>query len=271
MKLTTLLVALLLSLTACSEQGDEPAGEAAPPPSDSPMKSATQTPSETPSESTSPTETPSSSGISVLEDGPVTPGRYRFQVFSTCDKHAGCPTEKEPPLPLVEVTVPDGWDAATDVLSIFPAVGRDTTSRNGPALAMGWTNFWLGLNSQPCSQREHQKPDIAVGPTVQDFVDAVSAHPLLKVSKPKPVKLGRYSGQFISLFGPKDISGCTEWRPWDPAPYLQGPENRWDLWVMDVKGVRTVVMTEYFPETPADIKAELHEMAESVRFTPGTA
>ena len=40
---------------------------------------------------------------------------------------------------------------------------------------------------------------------------------------------------------------------------------------MNVKGVRTVIMAEYFPETPQDIKAELRAMAESVRFTPGKA
>jgi hypothetical protein len=133
---------------------------------------------------------------------------------------------------------------------------------------MGWSNFWAGLNSQPCSKVSHQKPDIEVGPSVEDFVDALEEHPLLDVTEPKPVRLGRYGGQFLSLFGPRDISGCEEWRPWDPSPYLQGPENRWDLWVMDVAGVRVVIMAEYFPETPHHIKAELHAMAESIRFTP---
>ena len=256
MKMRTLLVALLLSVSACSGQGDEVGGEAARPTT------------ETPTESRTPTTTSGPAGASPLEDGPVTPGRHRFVVSSTCDGRMGCPTEKEPALPAIEVTVPDGWDAATDVLTIFPAVGRDTTSRNSPALVMGWTNFWLGLNSQPCSERSHQKPDIAVGPTVDDFIDAVAAHPLLEGTDPKSVKLGKYGGQFFSLFGPKDITECKEWRPWDPAPYLQGPENRWDIWVMDVQGVRVVIVAEYFPETPQDIKAELRAMAASVRFTP---
>jgi hypothetical protein len=83
------------------------------------------------------------------------------------------------------------------------------------------------------------------------------------------VTLGRFHGQFFSLLGPKDISGCEEWRPWDPAPYVQGPENRWDLWVMNVDGVRVVIVAQYFPETPMAIKSELRAMAESVRFTPG--
>lgn len=129
----------------------------------------------------------------------------------------------------------------------------------------------LGLNSQPCSRVSRQKPDITVGPTVDDFVDAVVAHPLLNVTEPKPVTLGKYGGRFFSLIGPKDISDCEEWGPWDPAPYLQGEESRWDLWVMNVNGVRVVIMAEYFPETPKDIKAELRAMAESIRFTPGKA
>jgi hypothetical protein len=38
---------------------------------------------------------------------------------------------------------------------------------------------------------------------------------------------------------------------------------------MHVNGVRVVIMAEYFPETPKNIKAELRAMAESIRFTPG--
>jgi hypothetical protein len=181
----------------------------------------------------------------------------------------GCPTDKEPALPAVDITVPEGWDAAREVLSLFPTEGRDTTSRNAPALVLGWTNFWVGLNSQPCSRVSHQKPDITVGPTVGDFVDAVVAHPRLNVTEPEPVELGKYHGQFFSLIGPKNISDCEEWRPWDPGPYLQGAENRWDLWIMNVNGVRVVIMAEYFPETPKDIRAELRAMAESIRFRAG--
>jgi hypothetical protein len=173
-----------------------------------------------------------------------------------------------PALPSLTLMVPAGWDAATDVLALFPAEGRDTVSPNDPALLLGWTNSWVGLNSHPCSRVEHQRPDIAVGPTVADFVDAVQAHPLLDVTTPRPVSLGEYTGQFFSLDGPEDISGCKEWRPWDPSPFLQGPRNHWDLWVMDVAGVRVVITAQYFPETPSPLKAELRAMAESVRFTP---
>lgn len=260
MRIKCILVALLFALTACAGQGDAVTKGGGTPP-------LTKTPTET----TTPSTAPDGSEVSPLPDGPVTPGRYRFVVTSTCDADMGCPTDKEPALPAIDITVPEGWEAATEFLSLFPVDGRDTTSRNHPAIALGWTNFWLGLNSQPCTPVSHRTPDIKVGPTVDDFVDAVGAHPLLNVTEPKPVKLGKYRGQFFSLIGPKDISDCEEWRPWDPAPYLQGEENRWDLWVMNVHGVRVVIMVEYFPETPKGIKAELRAMAESIRFTPGKA
>jgi hypothetical protein len=265
-RMLVVLSSVVLIMTACDETGDGTHGSAGPNTSDTTTTSATAS-----GASTSPTP----AGPVALPDGPVTPGRYRFAVPDTCDPtmneyavRSGCPTDKLPALPALDITVPEGWDAAPEVLSLFPTAGRDTTSPNSPALALGWTSHWVGLNSQPCSRVSHHKPDIAVGPTVDDFVDAVVAHPLLDITEPEPVKLGRYRGQFFSLLGPKDISDCEEWRPWDPAPYLQGPENRWDLWVMNVDGVRVVIMAEYFPETPDDIKTELRAMAESVRFKP---
>ena len=37
---------------------------------------------------------------------------------------------------------------------------------------------------------------------------------------------------------------------------------------MNVDGKRLVIVAQYFPETPQDIKTELHAMAESIRFVP---
>jgi hypothetical protein len=109
---------------------------------------------------------------------------------------------------------------------------------------------------------------LPVGPTVNAFVDAVSAHPKLHVTEPTRVRLGGYPGRFFTLIGPRDISGCAEWRPWDPSPYLQGPRNRWDLWVMDVDGVRVLIMAGYYPGTSTAIRTELHDMVDSIRFLP---
>jgi hypothetical protein len=221
-----------------------------------------------PSASPRATQSGPRSSLPALPDGPIEPGRYTYVVDNGCDDPA-CPVEGRPPSPLeMEVTVPAGYMT----LHGFPVIAVDTPSgTNGPdggALVLGWTSFWIGLNSDPCLPVGHVVTDIEVGPTVDDFVEAVLAHPELDVTEPADVELGGYQGKFFSLTGPSDISGCDNWRPWDPGFYVQGPDNHWDVWVIDAGGFRVLIVNEYFPETPDDIKSELREMAESIRFIP---
>jgi hypothetical protein len=200
--------------------------------------------------------------------GRIEPGRYTYVVDNGCDDPA-CPVEGRPSSPLgLEVTVPAGYET----LGGFPVIAVDTPNgTNGPdggALVLGWTSFWVGLNSDPCLEVGHEVPDVTVGPTVDDFVDAVMAQPALDVTEPTGVELGGYQGQFFSLTGPSDISGCDNWRPWDPGFFVQGVDNHWDVWVIDADGFRVMIVNEFFPGTPDDIKSELREMAESIRFVP---
>jgi len=37
-----------------------------------------------------------------------------------------------------------------------------------------------------------------------------------------------------------------------------------DIWVVDVDGLRVFIVAQQFPVTPADIKAELRQMVESI-------
>lgn len=206
----------------------------------------------------------------TLQSGAVTPGRYQFALQNACPHGKGCPVDQQPVLPSLQITVPEGWDADLDFQTLWPMPGRDNASRNDPGLAMGWTTSWVRLFSNPCHAADPPAAEIAVGPTVEDFVNAVTAHRSLDVTAPTPVTLGRHTGRFLTLHGPASTSGCGEWRPWDPAPYLQGASQTWDMWVMNVDGVRVVIMAEYFPETPTQIKTELREMAKSIRFVPRT-
>lgn len=216
------------------------------------------------------TEPPSAAAVPSLENGPITPGTYLFEHRVACnDPPRDCPVGATPPPALgVQLTVPSGWVAATDAYLISAADGREPGAPSNSALVMGWTGFYVGLNSEPCSQISHQPTDIDVGPSVDDFVEAVVAHPKLEITEPMDVSLGGYQGRFFALTGPANISGCEEWRPWDPGFYAQGPNNLWDVWVMDVNGFRILIVTESFPETPADVKAELRSIVESIRFVP---
>ena len=235
----------------------------------SPTARLTPSPAVTDTAFPTPAPTPATTPASVplLEDGPLAPGTYAFVHQNLCDDPpVDCPVDASPPPALgIEVTVPsDRWAGATELLTIWP---RDGGSEAG-ALVMGWTNFWVGLNSEPCSQISHQRTDIEVGPSVDEFVDAVMEHPKLDTTTPSDVTLGGYSGRFFSLTAPADLSGCTEWRPWEPGFFAQGPENIWDVWVVDVNGFRFLVVAQYFAYTSPDIKAELRAMAESIRFVP---
>jgi len=218
-------------------------------------------PPTTATDSTAPT-------LRALADGPVEPGRYRYSIQDPCDPRMGCSPQAANSLPDIAVTVPAGWNATNEFHLIEPATQSGTGAPDGAGLVLGWTTYHVGLYSEPCRPVEDSAPDLPVGPTVDAFVDAVTAHPKLHVTEPTRVRLGGYRGRFFTLMGPGDISGCAEWRPWDPSPYLQGPRNRWDLWAMDVDGVRLLIMAGYYPGTSKAVRTELHDMVDSIQFLP---
>jgi hypothetical protein len=239
---------LLMGLVACGQDDPDPRS-AEPEPSD-----------------------PSPTTVEVMADGPVSPGRYRFTIRNVCEKGdpIGCPdgTVPAPPLDL-EVTVPAGWQHWWEFGLLTPD-GDDspTEGPDGAALVMGWTTFHVGLSSNPCLARSHQAPDVEVGPTVDDFVDAVQAQKALDVTEPEDTMVGGFPARFFSLEAPADLSGCEEWRPWDPGFFAQGPSNHWDVWAVDVDGDRVLIVTQRFPDTPAEVVDELAAMVESLEFLP---
>jgi hypothetical protein len=203
-----------------------------------------------------------------LPDGPVTPGRYVFTLRNVCDDEIACPPGAVPPAPLpIEVTVPEGWKAANEYYLLTPTA-TGTGGPSGAGLVLGWTNFYVRLYSDPCRSAVDEVPDVQVGPTVDDFVDAVQADPALEVTAPTDVELGGYPGRHFVLRGPSDISGCAEWRPWEPGFYVQGIDNEWDVWAVDVDGNRVVVVAQRFPATSAKVRGQLDDMVESITFRP---
>ena len=257
------LFVLALVLAACGDDGT----------------SASDVPS---TETTETTATTSSTVPSVreLEEGPLEPGRYRHVLEVSCDDPPiPCPDGPPPPLG-IELTAPAGWGATPDFHLIHPAIAKGvdisvaTEGPDGAGLVIGWATVWVGLNSDPCTPfgepGGHQTPDIAVGPSVDDFVNAVVAHPTLEVTEPTEVTVGGYDGRFFTLTAPSDLSGCENWRPWDPGIYAQGPGNQWDVWALDIDGLRVVMIGQHFPGTPAEIRAGLREIVDSMTFEPGT-
>ncbi len=270
MRSTLAVTALILGGWGCSAD-DEPGDGVAGTPSTTPSSTQPST------EASSPSAT--AQEVLELEDGPIPPGRYHHVLTFECEKGdtVSCPPNPTPPAPVdVEVTVPEGWEAATDFRLLYPTgrgepadVGGPTNDPDGAGLVIGWTNFHVGLNSDPCARNHdgHLVPDIEVGPTVDDFADAVVDHPTLDVTRPTRTKVGGRPARFFELTGPADISECDDWRPWDPGFYVQGPDNHWDVWAVDVDGTRIVVVAQYFPGTSDEIVTGLHDMVESMTFS----
>jgi hypothetical protein len=127
-----------------------------------------------------------------------------------------------------------------------------------------------GLFSDPCLTEEEAdaEADVPVGPTVDDLVTALVDHPSLDVTSLGDVTLAGYSGKYLDLQVPDDISACAYYRPMDVHIYAQGPGQRWHMWVLDVGGVRVLVETNDYAGTSAQRLAEEQAMIDSLEINP---
>jgi hypothetical protein len=200
--------------------------------------------------SPTPSATPTASGV-ALPDGPLGPGTY---VMVPCSA---------PPCPVsdksihITIDVPSGWDGAAPGAVLIDG----NEAPGGAALGIG---FGGDLPRDPCLTKDL----IATGSTVDGFANAIATHPVLDASDPVDVTLGGYSGKYIDLRLPADLSSCKEFRPWEPGIYAQGPNHQWHLWILDVAGTRVVVASMEYPATSAQRRAELQAMVESIQIEP---
>jgi hypothetical protein len=135
-----------------------------------------------------------------------------------------------------------------------------------------YLGFYRGgaLFSDPCLTEEEAEADadVPVGPTVNDFVTALVEHPSLDVTAPADVTLSGYSGKYLDLLVPDDISECFRYKPMDEHIYAQGAGQRWHMWILDVDGVRVLVETNDYPGTSADWLAEAQAIVDGLVITP---
>jgi hypothetical protein len=203
-----------------------------------------------PSPSQSAAVTPTASGV-ALRDGALTPGTY---VFEPCTA---------PPCPISDesihlaIDVPSGWSG------VVPAAVwiDENAAPGGAALGIG---FGGNLPRDPCTTVDL----IDTGSTVDGFANAIANHPVLDATDPVDVSLDGYSGKYIDLHLPTDLSTCAEFRPWEPGIYAQGPSHQWHLWILDVAGTRVVVQAMDYPGTSPQRRAELRAMVDSITFLP---
>lgn len=238
---------------------------------------ASASPSASPTSSVPPsiaaTTTPSN-GPLALPDGPLAPGTYVSTPFAPGKPYTSCMAPPQPGCSESEddsirftLTVPDGWAGVDSAVWL---ASEENSAPGGAAMGFG-RGGWL--HSDPCLTRARLlagvQPDLAVGPGVDEFANAIADHPLLDATDPVPVTLGGYSGKYVDLQLPADLTGCEEsFYPWEPGIYAQGPGHRWQLWILDVDGVRVVVMETDYAGTSAQRKAELEAIVQSIQIEP---
>jgi hypothetical protein len=173
------------------------------------------------------------------------------------------------------LTTPPGWFAFDRGVAI------DDNGPNDEAY-VGFSTAGNSLYSDPCRTVEAEAElesaisgggpagaDITFGPTVEDLVTALVDHPSLDVTDPVDVTLAGYSGKYVDLTIPDDISECANYRPMDVGHhYAQGPGQRWHIWILDVDGVRVLVEGNDYPVTPPERLAEEQAIIESLVITP---
>jgi hypothetical protein len=160
----------------------------------------------------------------------------------------------------VTYTVPEGWDELGTMVWI-----DENAPPDGAAVGFA-RGSWLW--SQPCTPTDTDAPDIRVGPTVDDFATALVDHPLLDVTTPVDVTLSGFSGKYLDLQVPADISDCAVYRPLEAHIYAQGPGQRWHMWILDVGGVRVIVESSDYAATSPIRLAEEQAIIDSMVITP---
>lgn len=256
-RFAAVVVVAMFAITGCTT--GRPSGGASAPPSLAPP-SAASIPASSP-----PSPTATSIMVPALLDGPLPAGTYRMGQWDTScsERQPGCSPSPTHDAVRMTLTVREGWAGVADSIWL---TDKGNGAPDGAGLLFG-RGAWL--LTDPCTKAQHAVvPDIAVGPSVDDFAKALADHPLLDVTDPVDVTLAGYSGKYLDLQVPADISMCEVYRPWDPGIYAQGPSHQWHIWILDVDGLRFVVLSTDYPGTSAKHRSELEAIVDSIRIEP---
>jgi hypothetical protein len=198
-----------------------------------------------------PTSTPARTPV-ALRDGPLEPGEHVTHPFDAPNDSLS-----------FTFTVPAGWSGFGKI-GVLPEQGGA-----GPdGMGMGFS-LVTGLYSDPC---HGVQPDVTVGPTVDELVTAFLDQTAYEATTPTDVTLSGHSGKQMDLIMPSGanytscyLGGSTVWQG---SIHAQGPGNVWHLWILDVEGVRVVILAQDNPGTSAEDKAELLAIVDSIEIEP---
>jgi len=178
------------------------------------------------------------------------------------------------PIGRMTATVPDGWHGikGTTFANLFQ--DSDDAMAGGIFLSLP-DNFY----NDPCNTNAGLW-DPPLGPTVNDFVNAMVKVPGYQTTDPVDADLFGFHGKYLEETGPASVATCTDgfshaWQTKynETAEYLMdGQHDR--LWVLDVDGVRLLVSVAdsvavpHSPGTDPVDMAQTQAVLDSIRIAP---
>ena len=246
-------------------------GGAAALPTRAPTSAPTPVPTVDPSVVATPAPSVVAGPVPIPSEGVLAAGTYVLTPFVGNDNANACWTPPQPGCSetpaddsiRVTLTVPSGWEVDPIHLGVW-LTGKNNRPPDGANLFVergGW------LYHDPC--HSSASTAIKVGPSVDDFANAIAHDRSLDATAPTAVTLAGYSGKYLDLQIPSDISGCTDgYWPWEPGFFAQGPSQRWHVWILNVNGIRVVILTTDYAGTSAADRAATQAMVNSIRIQP---
>jgi hypothetical protein len=140
-------------------------------------------------------------------------------------------------------------------------------------VGMGFANV-ANVYADRCHWRAAGVLDPAVGPSVDELVDAFAAQPRFTASVPSDVSLAGFSGFHLELTIDADLDFSTcdagEVHSWvdvkGNSRYYQGPGQIEQFWILDVEGTRLVIEGSLFPLASRASRDDLTRIVESIRI-----
>ncbi|MEO5985441.1 MAG: hypothetical protein ABIW50_09660 [Candidatus Limnocylindria bacterium] len=194
--------------------------------------------------SPSPSEVPILPGAANLEGG-------RYQVWPRTNVS-------------VTLEVPDGWDSHERWAISVPG--------SWPSGLAFWNPVNLFADPLPFARVPMDPP---VGPSVEDFANALATHPGWEAETPRPITVDGHDGLLVRVTVPPEaeIEDCRDFILWYD---VSDGRHRCvtvagavlDVHVVDVRGERFVFDIMYLPGAPPEEIVALQRVVESIRFDP---
>lgn len=181
---------------------------------------------------------------------PLEAGRYQMNVL--------LPTH-------VTVAVPSGWSAGGDWVVIGP---------RGNDLPVGMAIRFYTIPNLAADPLSHSAGNLdpPVGPTVDDLVQAIVAHPAWTATEPTDITIDGHAGQLVTIMIPLDAE-----LPADDTFYLYAdptgggiwgwaPGQTFDWHIVDVDGERLIIDSFHYPDTSEEDLEAQRAVVDSIEF-----